>query len=296
MEWLRSIISSLIILIAVPLLIAGTFLFILRQTVLSESYVDSRLDDPRIYEGLAAVAAEAVERGEQAPVVKKIISQEITPDRVKQIIQPATANIFQYFNGESNEDLIFDFRPLKDPIKATVSQDMRREIDQAVPDTINLTELSQRASPDAVDNRLATYKAWYLRFKQLSAYLPLIVVALLALLFLINTGQRRLWRPAHIIFVSGLILAAIGGLATFGLPILLTRFADSASELLPQLQEITSDLAWGIGSDIARWTLLFGLGYVIAAAILFVFGFILFREKMKPQVAKDDRPFLRHRR
>lgn len=295
MDFIRNFLSSLIILVAVPLLLVGTLSFIIRQTILSEQYVGRQLDNPRIYDVLANFIFQAVDHGGQNEAVKAAIVKEITPDRVKEVVQPAVRNLFQFFQSDTGGELIIDLTPLKTPMLAVLPASERQESSEVIPDTINLTEKSQPTS-STPDSKLAGYKTWYQRFQKAGVYLPLIVLGLLALLFLINTGRRRLWRPGYAVFVAGLVLSALGGMATFGLPSILQRLSNSGAELPPQIQEAASDLARTVGGDIARWILFFGVGYVVAAIVFFVLAFILFRENTAGPESrvKEDRPLAGH--
>jgi hypothetical protein len=272
MDFLRNILSSILILLAIPSLLVATLSLTAQRTVLSEQFVRQQIEESRLYEGATALVRSLLKEQAQVKLLEPIIDRVITTQRVEEAIEPALGRLFAYLKSQTNDPtIVIDLRPIKGDVKNFLPPAEQRKIDEQMPNELTFGEISQE---DAGGSRLERWRGWYERIQKWSERLPFVVAGLLVLLVLVNQGRSRLRRPAYVFLVVGMVLAAVGGLTTFGLPFALGRLGDIPN--LPQLAKTSVDnLARNVGSDISNTIFVFGGTYLILAFLLFVASFFI---------------------
>jgi|GEM_PF-4149785 len=271
MEFFRNFASSIIILIAIPLLVVTTLSFVANRTVFSEEYVKEQAAEHNIYAGIVDVAQNAPrEEGEEGDI-GAVVAEHLTPERARAAFEPAMTSLYRWMRGEKELQITLDLRELKAEIEPTLSADERTALEEEYPDDLTLADSSR------VDERgggLALLKGIYGRAQQLQRYAPYIVLGLLVLLAAINHGRSRLRRPAYVFLVGGLMVALVGGLGLMGTQLLLSRVSED-SNLPAVLQESVRGLAETMGGDITRLILFSGVAYLVLAILLFAISFFI---------------------
>jgi len=285
MEFLRNFISSLVVLITIPLLVVATLSFVANRTIFSETYVKEQADENDVYAGVVDLAQNAP-REEGGEDIGAIVAKHLTPARVRAAFEPAITRLYRWLRGEEELNITLDLRELKAEIEPTLSREERATLDEEYPDELTLTD------PSAADEErggLGLLKSTYERARQLQQFAPFLVLGLLVLLFLVNHGRSRVRRPAYVFLISGLLIALVSGLGLLGTQFLLSRVNENAG-LPAVLQESLRGLADSIGGDVTRLVFLFGVAYLVLAVVLFVASFFI-HAPLKLVTSPDDRTY-----
>ena len=280
MEFLRGLLSSLIMLVAIPLLLVATLSFVARQTIFSEEFVKDQAEENRLYDGLADFAAASLKEQTDDPRLDPVIEDAVTTQRVREAVEPALTKLYSFLAGKTDEATIsIDLSAIKGDIKQALPRSGQDELDRFIPNQLTFGEPGSEPAIRDERSGLERFRDWYDRVNRWSALLPFIALGLLVLLFLINKGGGRLRRPAYVLLVVGLSLGIIGGIAAVLIPVGLGRLEQIPN--LPALaKESIDNLARSVGGGISRLIFFAGLGYLGLAVLLFVVS-IFFREPVR---------------
>lgn len=280
MEFWRGLLSSLITLIAIPLLLVATLSFVVRRTVFSEEFIKNQIEENQLYDGLANFVSSSLKEQIDEPRVDPIIDSAVTTQRVREAVEPALTKLYGYLAGATNHSIIsVDLTAIKGEINQSLSRLKKIELDQHIPDRLTFGEQSDERSFAAKPSSLERIRGWYSKVNLWSNLLPFAGLGLLVLLFAINTGVHRLRRPAYVLLVVGLILGIVGGIAAVLIPMALRRLGEIAN--LPILASETIDNFYrSIGGDISRLLFFAGLGF-FGLAIIFFFASMFLRERVR---------------